>query len=126
MVNSHGQHCRLRRHLATFIGATVTRLGALLTMFHCVLAAFVTARFADGCAQIANGFGVLAVAGHCRHRQRANSGAVHIQGDASDHHFHILLMQARSGAVATGHDAGIARFNTGFEFLLGHEISPEW
>jgi hypothetical protein len=95
-------------------------------MFHLVLSAFVTARFTDGCAQTANGLGVLAVTGHCRYRQCADSGAVHIQGDASHHHFHILLMQARTGAVAAGHDAGVARFNTGFEFLLSHLISPKW
>ena len=46
-------------------------------------------------------------AGYEASRNRADVGAVAVEADAAGHHFHVLLLQAGSGAVLAGSDAGI-------------------
>jgi hypothetical protein len=63
-----------------------------------------------------------------RHRgcsQRADLGAVHIQGDATRHCPDVLLVQTRRRAVIACNRTGIAGLYAGVKFLLDHIESPE-
>lgn len=96
----------------------------LLAVLHLMLSALLTTGLADVGAQAADGFGVLAVTGHCRCRQHADLGAIHVQRNATHHHFDVLLLQAGCRTVVARHRAGVARFNTGVVVLMRPFESP--
>ena len=89
-------------------------------MIHFVLAAFTAAGGANFSAQGANSFRVLTASCHCSRCEGADASAVHVKRDAGRHAFHVLLMQAGGRAVVAGYCAGVAGFDAGIKFVVGH------
>jgi hypothetical protein len=83
-----------------------------------VLFALVAAGLADFGALAQQVLGVLRAAGQEAGGQGANVGAVAVEADAADHHFHVLLLQAGGGAVLTGGNAGIEGVEEGLVLLV--------
>jgi len=82
-------------HLAAFVSALMTRLGASLAMRHLVFGALVTASLTNLRAQRAQFCGILRSACHELNRQAADSGAIPVKLDAPCHHFDVLFLQTR-------------------------------
>jgi len=109
-----------RDHLAALLSALMASLGALLAMVYVVFGTFIPAGLADVSAKCTDRFGVGATPGHGSCSQCANLGAIHIQFDALDHHLDVRFVQTGSCAMVTGHGTGVASFNAGVVFLVGH------
>ena len=73
---------------------TCDRLRRRPAMVVLVLAAFLGTVAADLRTELAEGFGIGAVAGHQHRRDRTHVGAVTIEFDAARHHLHVVLAQA--------------------------------
>jgi hypothetical protein len=95
-------------------------------MVRLVLAAFFAAGLADLGAQLTQLLGELATAGHIARGQTADCSAVHVQRDASRHHFHVLLLQARGRTVVASVGAGVAGVDAGLVLLVSHLETPSF
>ena len=87
---------------AARFGARAAGGGAGLAVVVLMLPALVGAEGADFGALAQQ---VLAVLGAARQQaggQGANVGAVAVEGDAAGHHFHVVFVEARGGAVLAG------------------------
>jgi len=94
--------------------AAAAGLGAFLAMLHvCVLAALVAAGLADFGALAQQVRGVLRAASHVTGREGADVGTVAVEANAAHHHFHVVFLQAGSGAMLAGGDAGIESVEEG-------------
>jgi hypothetical protein len=87
-----------RGHQALF-GTAMASFCTVLAMLRLVLRAFVAASLADLGAQLQDGAGASAAARHRCSGQLADGGAIDVQRDAPGHHLHVILGQARRGAV---------------------------
>lgn len=108
------------RHCAAGLRTGFAGLGAGLAMVMFVFAAFVSALLAHVSAQLAHGWGAVTFAGHRRSGHGAQLRAINVKRNALGHGLHISFFQTRSGAIITGHRAGIAGFNAGGIFLVLH------
>jgi hypothetical protein len=105
-------------HAAAFIRAATAGLGTFLAVLGLVLAAFLAACLAHICACLADGCRELAAAAHVSGGRTADLGTIHIEGNAACHHFDVLLLQARSGAMVAGDCAGVAGTDAGLKLLM--------
>ena len=107
-------------HFSALFSALMTGFGTLLAMRHLVFGTFIPTGLADLSAECADRFGVGATPGHGSCSKCTNLGAIHIQGDALDHHLDVGFVQTGSSAMVTGDGTGVASFNTGVELLMRH------
>jgi hypothetical protein len=114
----------MRCNFLAFLGAFDARVGAFLTMFHIVLAAFLSAETARRGAVLGEGWCLLRFAREqfCRHN--AEQGTIEIELNAAGHHLHAFLFQTQRRATFTLSRAAIAHFNARFKNLV-HIISFE-
>jgi hypothetical protein len=77
-----------------------------------VLLTDISAPLANLCAQAANIFGKVATACHSTSGHAAYLRTVHVAANAIRHFFHIVLAEARGGAMVAGGGAGIASLDT--------------
>lgn len=111
---------RLPRHVATFFGASLTRLGTFLTMRMRMVGAFGCARFANLRTQFAYRRGKLAAARHEPGGEPAERGTVDIERDAARHRLHVVFLQTCCGAMITGGRTVVTRFYAAGKFFMGH------
>lgn len=115
-------------HLPARLGAGMAGRRASLAVIRLVTSAFVAAGLADISAEGAHPRGELAAPCHEPGSQPADRCAIDVQGNATGHHLHVLLLQAGGGAVVTGISAGVAGFDAGligFVGLVSHGVSPD-
>ena len=98
----------------------MTSLGALLAMVGVVHGAFVTAGLADVRADSAKRLRVFTAPCHRTGCKLADGGAVHIEGNATRHHFDIRFLKTSSRAVVASYCAVETSFDTGCVLLMGH------
>jgi Cu(I)/Ag(I) efflux system periplasmic protein CusF len=93
-------------------------------MRHLVLGAFLSARIANGRANLADRSRKLAAAGHIADRQPAYFGAIDVELDTARHHGHILFLQACARAIIAGEGTIVTGVDARLELLMSHRRSP--
>ena len=83
-----------------------------------VLAAFLAASLAYIGAGFAHCRSEFAAAAHEGGSRAAYLRAIHIERDATRHHFHVLFLQAGSGAMIAGNRAGVTGVYASLKLLV--------
>lgn len=114
----------LRSHFTTFFSAAAAGFGALLAMLHVrVFATFRTAGFAHVGTKPAHFFCLAAAEAHKLRGSITDCGTFHVKLNAARHHFHVVFLRARGGAMVADGRAIQAGFNTGFVGVIaGHDF----
>lgn len=81
----------------------------------------ITAGFTDVRTECTHLARELTIARHIARGQAANRGAIHVERDATRHHFDVVLLQAGGGAVIAGVCAGITHVDAGFVLFVSHD-----
>jgi len=89
-------------------------------MLHGVAAAFSGAGIANLGAEFANALGKVGIARQFPCGERANIRAAAVEIDAASHHFHVIFLEAGTGAMFARGDTGLTRVDTALVFVLGN------
>ena len=107
-------------HAGTSAGTALAGVGAALAMLHCVLGALSGASLAHLCAKRAHRLHVVVAARDRRRGKAAHVGAFHVQRDAANHCFGVVLLETGAGALKAGGGTFIARKKAFFLDLTKH------
>jgi hypothetical protein len=111
-------------HRFAFLCASFAGVGAALAVIHVMLAAFLSAGAANFGAQAAELFGEFRIARHELRGQDTDVSAVAVEANAPLHHFDVLFLQARGGAMLAFLRAFQAGFNAASILFVSHNLSP--
>lgn len=107
-------------HGGTSVSTALTGFGAALAMRHRVLGALSGASFTHLGAKGTHRLHVLVAARDRRRGKTAHIGAFHVQRDATNHCFGVLLLNASAGALKAGGGTFIACKKAFFLDLTKH------
>ena len=107
-------------HAGTSAGTALAGVGAALAMLHCVLGALSGASLAYLGAKRAHCLHVDVAARNRRRSKAAHVGAFHVQRDAANHCFRVVLLETGAGALKAGGGTFVARKKTFFLHLTKH------
>ena len=82
-------------------------------------------RFADLGTNAADLCGEARAPAHEGRGRPTDGRAVAVEPDALGHHLHVGLTEASSGAVLALLGAALAGVDTGFEFVVSHDVPPQ-
>ena len=99
----------LASHAGTSAGTALAGFGAALAMRHCVLGALSGASLAHLCAKRAHRLHVVVAARDRRRGKPAHIGTFHVQCDAANHCFGVVLLQTGASALKAGSGTFVAR-----------------
>ncbi len=110
----------LASHGGTSFSTALTGFGAALAMLHRVLGALSGASFTHLGAKGTHRIQVLVAARDRRSSKTAHIGAFHVQRNATNHCFGVLLLKASAGALKAGGGAFVAGQKAFFLDLTKH------
>ena len=110
----------LASHVGTSVSTALTGFGAALAMRHRVLGALSGASFAHLGAKRAHRLDVGVAARDRRCGQAAYIGAFHVQCDAANHGFGVVLLETGAGALKAGGGTFVACKHAFFLDLTKH------
>src|SRR5581483_267093 len=112
----------LSRHLPARLRTAAAGFRAFLAVLHVMLGAFVSARLADFRTKRAGLCRKFRAACHETRSHRTDGRARAIQLDATCHHFSIVFLKTRCGALLTSRHARITFVDTALIFFVGHPV----
>ena len=110
----------LTSHAGTGVSTALTGLRAVLAMLHCVLGALSGTSFANLGAKRTHRLHVVVSTRNRRCGQAAYIGAFHVQFDAANHCFGVVLLEAGAGALKASCCTCVARKKAFFLDLTKH------